>query len=195
MVLAYGGWDDVFTKTLIKVINDGSAYPDVLWTFHSGDQTRIEKDSASLLESLDPGVSRGRVALYRGIDCHSVLLKLRRRLMPSATGSVIALAETGNSATDDSSFVVEEVDLFDFAFRLVLDRQAPVDLLDTFSPRILLEATQRLSSEENNTRRFLDAARILAQRHPDATPNPLWVKWMKTTRADELKKLKSQIFS
>ena len=32
-VSAYGGWDDAFTEALIDVVQDDTAYPEILWTF------------------------------------------------------------------------------------------------------------------------------------------------------------------
>ena len=41
MVLAYGGWLDVFTETLIEVVRDPGARPDVLWTFYKKEELAI----------------------------------------------------------------------------------------------------------------------------------------------------------
>ena len=66
VVCAYGGWDDAFTEALMDVVRDDGAYPEIIWTFHSPQPTLGE----SLERLLEPGINRGRVNLYSGIDCH-----------------------------------------------------------------------------------------------------------------------------
>jgi signal transduction histidine kinase len=81
VVVAYGGWDDVFSKALIDVVSDGGAFPEVIWTFHDSDEQAIFKDAAPLLARLRPGMERaGRVTLYCGVDCHTLFRKLWERL-------------------------------------------------------------------------------------------------------------------
>lgn len=76
VVLAYGGWDDVFTHSLVDVVADTGANFDVLWTFFELEPTRIRARNATLLEKLAPGLGRGRVVPYRGINAHEFLAKL-----------------------------------------------------------------------------------------------------------------------
>jgi hypothetical protein len=66
VVCAYGGWDDAFTEALMDVVRDDGAYPEIIWTFHSSEPTIGE----NLERLLEPGINRGRVNLYSGIDCH-----------------------------------------------------------------------------------------------------------------------------
>jgi plasmid stabilization system protein ParE/tetratricopeptide (TPR) repeat protein len=70
VVSAYGGWDDAFTEALMDVVRDDAAYPEILWTFYSGNPAE------ALLQRLAPGVDRGRIMLYADIDCNSFLPKL-----------------------------------------------------------------------------------------------------------------------
>ena len=68
----YGGWDDSFTEALMEVVRDDTAYPEIIWTFHAvrpiiGDE---------LAGRLAPGIDRGRITLYSGIDCNQFLPKL-----------------------------------------------------------------------------------------------------------------------
>jgi hypothetical protein len=83
---AYGGWDDVFTEALMDVVRDVNAYPEVIWTFQSA--APIPGDH--LIEQLDPGINRGRVNLYAGIDCNLFLPRLYDRwsaLQPEHTAA------------------------------------------------------------------------------------------------------------
>jgi tetratricopeptide (TPR) repeat protein len=72
VVCGYGGWDDVFTSTLLDLVRDDSAGPEVLWTFFQKNPVI----PSALEDQLTPGIARGRVLLYSGIDCNSVLPKL-----------------------------------------------------------------------------------------------------------------------
>lgn len=72
VIMAYGGWDDVFTKTLVDVVIDDNAYPEIIWCFRDTSPSMRPK----LFELLKPGIDRGRVSLYAGIDCHSFLPQL-----------------------------------------------------------------------------------------------------------------------
>jgi len=80
VVLGYGGWDDIFTRSLIQVIRGELAAIDVLWTFHGADPARLVEDHAGLLADLAPGIERARVLLYKGIDAHTFLPRLARTL-------------------------------------------------------------------------------------------------------------------
>jgi len=66
VVVGYGGWDDVFTSALLDVVREDSAAFEILWAFYSENPTL----EPPLLEKLSPGISRGRVSLYSGIDCN-----------------------------------------------------------------------------------------------------------------------------
>jgi hypothetical protein len=80
VVLAYGGWDDVFSRTLMELVEDGGAFPGVLWGFRAAGREDVLATSRALLQGLRPGIERGRVVLYGGIDCHVFLPRLCERL-------------------------------------------------------------------------------------------------------------------
>jgi tetratricopeptide (TPR) repeat protein len=69
VVSAYGGWDDVFTDALMEVVLDDNAYPEIIWTFHAAAPELDQR----LIEKLAPGMDRGRVTLYAGINCQTFL--------------------------------------------------------------------------------------------------------------------------
>ncbi len=79
VVSGYGGWDDVFTRTLIDVVTDDGAQPEILWTLY---KTAAEMP-AQLLELLSPGIDRGRVTLYENIDCNTFFPRLARDWVPA----------------------------------------------------------------------------------------------------------------
>jgi tetratricopeptide (TPR) repeat protein len=72
VVLGYGGWDDAFMQALADVVADDSAYPEVIWTFFEENPTGRRE----LLEALAPGINRGRVTIYAGVNCHTFLPNL-----------------------------------------------------------------------------------------------------------------------
>jgi tetratricopeptide (TPR) repeat protein len=71
VVMGYGGWDDAFAEALAEVITDDNAYPEVIWAFYQKNPPL----PTALAARLQPGLARGRVTLYDGIDCHSIVPK------------------------------------------------------------------------------------------------------------------------
>lgn len=72
---AYSGWDDVLTDSLMDVVRDLTEYPEVLWTFYPPGANLSEH----LQSRLGPGLDRGRVNLYSGIDCNILFPLLYER--------------------------------------------------------------------------------------------------------------------
>lgn len=83
VVLGYGGWDDVVTRVLVDLLTDTSSTSEIMWAFHDNEAERIQASNARLLSTLAAGIGRGRVSLYRDIDCRSMLSKLIERLRTS----------------------------------------------------------------------------------------------------------------
>jgi hypothetical protein len=72
VVIAYGGWPDIFTGALGGIVSNDNLFPEILWAFYS-DQPSI---SDHLRVTLQPGMDRNRVTFYKGIDCHEFFPKL-----------------------------------------------------------------------------------------------------------------------
>jgi len=72
IVAAYGGWDDVFARTLAKVAADDDAQLNVLWCFRETDEAAVNLKYKELFERVAPAITRGRFLCYGGIDCHSI---------------------------------------------------------------------------------------------------------------------------
>ncbi|MCY3736837.1 MAG: NB-ARC domain-containing protein [Gemmatimonadaceae bacterium] len=83
VVVGYSGWDDVITETLIELLSDSGKNPEILWAFHQSDRSAIEASNRQLLSLLSPGIGRGRVALYRGIECRALFSQVLEQLRPS----------------------------------------------------------------------------------------------------------------
>ena len=80
VVLGYSGWDDVVTRTLVELLSDSESTPEIIWAFHEENKTTIEASNKRLLTLLDLGSGRGRVSLYQGIDCSSLLHEIHQKL-------------------------------------------------------------------------------------------------------------------
>ena len=83
VVVGYGGWDDIFSTALLEVVLDDNAFPEIIWTFNA----HQPNPDNTLLQKLAPGMDRGRVSLYAGIDCHSFFPKILdgwQRIQPTA---------------------------------------------------------------------------------------------------------------
>lgn len=76
VVMAYGGWDDVFTRTLAEVVGDQGAFTEVVWCFFEDDPSEIAERCGHILEQLRPALLRQRATLVKGVDCHAVLPEL-----------------------------------------------------------------------------------------------------------------------
>lgn len=129
IVMAYGGWNDVFTKTLVEVIAEQNECLNVLWTFYSDSDEDIIERNKELLENLEP-LAGQRVVFYKGVDCHVFLPSLRARLpsrvaaeSPSSTNpKIIITAGAGSDHPPQAlSWVGREKEL-----RVLLSSQAAV---------------------------------------------------------------------
>ena len=78
VVMAYGGWDDVLTASIVELAADVGARADVLWCFYEDDPVQIAQRYPKVLDML-AGL-RERASRYAGVDCNDLLPRLRRRL-------------------------------------------------------------------------------------------------------------------
>jgi hypothetical protein len=79
VVVSYGGWDDVFTRTLTGLVRDGEMELDVVWGFYENDPEVIEQKYAALIEGVRPEIGN-RFQAYGGIDAHSVFGEMVKRV-------------------------------------------------------------------------------------------------------------------
>lgn len=86
-VVAYGGWDDVFTKTLADLTFDSQAQFDVVWAFFESDPIEIAVRYAALLERTKGAWIRGRFRMYGGINCHEFFGELRKNHLGTVSGT------------------------------------------------------------------------------------------------------------
>ncbi len=79
VVMGYGGWSDVFTRTLIDVISEQTEQLNVLWTFYSDSDEDIINRNQKILTQFE-ALAGQRVVFYKGVDCHVFLPTLREKL-------------------------------------------------------------------------------------------------------------------
>lgn len=72
LIVAYSGWDDVFTQALNEAVQDGASDINVLWCFRSNNLDEIRRDYSSLIQKINPLLISGRFNAYGGIDCHHI---------------------------------------------------------------------------------------------------------------------------
>ena len=75
LVIGYGGWNDIFTNTLLELIKEGNNNFDVLWCFHEEKVEELEKKYFRPLDQMSTSIGQ-RVVLYKNIDCHSLFPQL-----------------------------------------------------------------------------------------------------------------------
>lgn len=78
VVIAYSGWDDVFTRSLIDVLQDPEAQVTVLWCFRETDPSIVATRYADFLSRAQAAITSGTIHLYGGVDCHSVFAEMTK---------------------------------------------------------------------------------------------------------------------
>lgn len=93
VVVAYSGWDDVFTRALVDVLQDAEAQVAVLWCFRESDSEIVQAKYGALLGKAQAAITSGALHLYGGIDCHSIFGEISQALnaaVVSPTAQVLA---------------------------------------------------------------------------------------------------------
>ena len=111
VVIAYGGWRDVFTSTLVELASENAEHMDVAWTFYADGDEYITKTHGKLIEALH---SRGgeRIVFYKGINCHVLLPDLVSRLGAEPSSNPTATFAIEDAKSPDLSR--EITDLCDY---------------------------------------------------------------------------------
>lgn len=93
LVIGYGGWNDVFTNTILELINEGNNNFDILWCFYENDEFKIEEKYSYVLGEMSNSIGQ-RVVLYNDIDCHT--------LFPWMLGKLNANETISNNSNSES---------------------------------------------------------------------------------------------
>ncbi|WP_372923156.1 SIR2 family protein, partial [Roseovarius sp.] len=84
VVMAYSGWDDIFTEAIARCIQSPSFSGEILWCFHEDVPEVAEKWHADLMAKFDAGRRSGDISFYCGIDCHTFFDELLPAIEPEA---------------------------------------------------------------------------------------------------------------
>lgn len=93
VVIAYGGWPDIFTDALGGIVSNDNLFPEILWAFYSDEPSLGEH----LRTKLQPGIDRNRVTFYKGINCHQFFPQLLALWEESPPREKPETDATGNS--------------------------------------------------------------------------------------------------
>ncbi|MEG1209516.1 MAG: SIR2 family protein [Leclercia sp.] len=71
-IMAYGGWEDSFTRTLASIVHDNDANYEISWCFYNSSAEYLDSHNNDLFVKLSAATDRGRVKYFKGINCHSI---------------------------------------------------------------------------------------------------------------------------
>lgn len=71
-IMAYGGWEDSFTRTLASIVHDNDANYEISWCFYNSSAECLDRDNKELFVKLSAATDRGRVKYFKGINCHTI---------------------------------------------------------------------------------------------------------------------------
>ncbi|GHH02961.1 SIR2 family protein [Comamonas sp. JC664] len=94
LVVAYGGWDDVFTRELASLVEDDAASVEILWAAFDSEPYKIAHHHAPLLERTRNAQILNRFRMYGGIDCRTFfgeLLATNHGRQPAVSSSRTAI--------------------------------------------------------------------------------------------------------
>ena len=111
LVIGYGGWNDVFTNTLLELIKEGNNNFDVLWTFYVNNEDDIEKNNSYILGQMANSIGQ-RVVLYKNVDVHYVFPTLLNILNSNSSTSSLSvqsnLIERVDEQKKEGKVLIEE---------------------------------------------------------------------------------------
>ncbi|HGV3503135.1 TPA: SIR2 family protein [Providencia stuartii] len=80
-IMAYGGWEDSFTRTLASIVHDNDANYEISWCFFNPNAEYLDKHNCELFTKLSAATDRGRVKYFKGINCHSIFNRVDLELI------------------------------------------------------------------------------------------------------------------
>lgn len=80
-VMAYGAWEDSFTRTLASLLDNNISKYSLIWCFYPNIAGEIDRAHKNVFNLLDDAISRERVQFYKGIDCREIFGKLNREVI------------------------------------------------------------------------------------------------------------------
>lgn len=71
VVMAYSGWDDIFTMAIANCLNSDTFKGTVTWCFYGDTPAVIREENQALFEKFKSGIQQGRISFFCGINCHT----------------------------------------------------------------------------------------------------------------------------
>ncbi|EMU1130022.1 SIR2 family protein [Citrobacter koseri] len=71
-VMAYGGWEDSFTRMLSSLLKNNESKYSLIWCFYPDNDGVIDREYQHIHSMLEDAISRERVQFYKGIDCRTI---------------------------------------------------------------------------------------------------------------------------
>ncbi|HDH0709072.1 TPA: SIR2 family protein [Klebsiella aerogenes] len=102
IVVAYGGWDDIFIEALNDIALDTHANVDVVWAFYEKDESIVQKKYEKLLSNVKNIIQRGRFRSYFGIECNDFFMSLKAYV--EKKDSLPLIDKKGSSGRQSISF-------------------------------------------------------------------------------------------
>ena len=75
LCMGYGGWPDIFLRTVESLLQNKDSDFKILWAFFEEDEEEIKNRYESLLDILKAGIETKKVFLYKGINLHDFFNK------------------------------------------------------------------------------------------------------------------------
>ncbi|HCB1064767.1 TPA: SIR2 family protein [Klebsiella variicola] len=79
-IMAYGGWEDSFTRTLLGIMNNNQLRYSLIWCFYSNNAEVINGSYGHLENKFKDAISSERIQFYKGIDCNSIFNTFNREV-------------------------------------------------------------------------------------------------------------------
>ncbi|MDG2532805.1 SIR2 family protein [Sphingomonas sp. HITSZ_GF] len=89
VVMAYSGWDDIFTTAIANCLSDPAFNGTVSWCFYEQDEARAVAQNQRLFEKFAAGIAQGKIAFFRGVDCHSFFDELGGDALEDVAAGVV----------------------------------------------------------------------------------------------------------
>jgi len=70
VVMAYSGWDDIFTTAIASCLNDANFSGEVTWCFYNNSPAEAREQNSALIKKFGNGL-QPRVQFFCGVDCHT----------------------------------------------------------------------------------------------------------------------------
>ncbi|MDT0684506.1 SIR2 family protein [Roseicyclus sp. F158] len=71
VVMAYSGWDDIFTTAIANCLASDTFKGTVTWCFYGDTPAVIRDENEALFEKFKSGIQQGRISFFCGINCHT----------------------------------------------------------------------------------------------------------------------------